>query len=107
MTPLELLRRFVQHVLPAGFQKIRHYGLYASTCVVGLLAQAPKLLAPTPPPPAASTPPPLTYVEHLRALTGRDVDRCPLCGGRLLRWPLLPQHSARSATARAPPDQAW
>jgi hypothetical protein len=108
LTPLELLRRFVQHVLPAGFQKVRHYGLYASACVVGLLAQAHALLAPTPTPPAAITPPPpLTYVEHLRALTGRDVDRCPRCGGRLLRWRLEPQRSARSATARAPPHQAW
>ena len=30
LTPVEFLRRFVQHVLPDGFHKIRHYGLYAS-----------------------------------------------------------------------------
>lgn len=29
VTPVEFLRRFVQHVLPDGFHKIRHYGLYA------------------------------------------------------------------------------
>ena len=30
LTPVEFLRRFVQHVLPDGFHKIRHHGLYAS-----------------------------------------------------------------------------
>jgi hypothetical protein len=30
VTPVEFLRRFVQHILPDGFHKIRHYGLYAS-----------------------------------------------------------------------------
>ena len=106
LAPVELIRRFVQHVLPPGFQKIRHYGLYASACVAGPLAKAHALLAPASRPSAPAAPPPLTYAEHLRALTGRDVDRCPRCGGRLLRWRLLPQRQTRSASSRAPPEQA-
>lgn len=44
LTAIEFLRRFVQHVLPTGFHKIRHYGLYAGAAdearrtAVGLLA---------------------------------------------------------------------
>ena len=105
LAPVELVRRFVQHVLPPGFQKLRHYGLYASACVAGPLAAAHALLTPAPRPPAPVAPPPLPYVEHLRALTGRDVDRCPRCGGRLVRWRLLPLRPTRSAASRAPPDQ--
>ena len=30
LTPVDFLKRLVQHVLPDGFHKIRHYGLYAS-----------------------------------------------------------------------------
>ena len=38
--PVEFLRRFVQHVLPPGFHKVRHGGLYASTRKGGRLDQA-------------------------------------------------------------------
>jgi hypothetical protein len=80
MPPLELLRRFVQHVLPIGFHKIRHYGLYACR---------PTTRSPTPIAP-------LSYQERLKQLTGRDVTRCPRCGGTLRPGPL--------PTARAPPE---
>lgn len=33
LTPFEFIRRFLLHVLPAGFRKIRHYGLYAPGAV--------------------------------------------------------------------------
>lgn len=81
------LARFVQHVLPRGFVKIRHYGLYAPGNVAGKLAKARLLLTPkqaTSQPSSART----SYAEQLRELTGRDVDRCPRCGGPLVRRPL-------------------
>jgi hypothetical protein len=84
MGPVELLRRFVQHVLPTGFHKIRHYGLYATAASA----------APLPHPEQAA----LTYQERLRQLTGRDVTRCPCCGGTLRSGPL--------PNARAPPEAA-
>jgi len=42
--PVEFLRRFLLHILPQGFHKVRHYGLYASTGDGGLLEQARAIL---------------------------------------------------------------
>ena len=33
---LEFIRRFLQHVLPAGFMKVRHYGFMSSNCTISL-----------------------------------------------------------------------
>ena len=78
ITPVEFLRRFVQHVLPDRFHKIRHYGLYAGAADGARLA-AHEFLAPaiahTEPAPAKTS----TWREQLRVLTGRDVERCPRC----------------------------
>lgn len=95
--PVEFLRRFLQHVLPDGFHKIRHYSLYAGTAVTDTLAAARALLAQTATP--RTTTPPTTWRERLRALTGRDVDRCRVCGGIVDHLP-LPTLDIRS---RAPP----
>ena len=48
---VEFLRRFALHVLPRGFNRIRHYGLLANRNKRSLLAQARTALA-TPTPPA-------------------------------------------------------
>ena len=94
---VELLRRFLLHILPDGFQKIRHYGLYAGAAVGSKLAVARKLLDANPveAPPRARrelTPEP-DWQDLLHELTGRDVRRCPNCGGLL----------ERRTVARAPP----
>jgi len=44
MDPMRFMRRFLQHVLPQGFHKVRHGGLYASTRKGGRLDQARALL---------------------------------------------------------------
>lgn len=85
--PVEFLRRFVQHVLPDGFHKIRHIGLYASP----RLNLARQQLGMAPPAPMPATP----WEQQLLELTGRDVRRCPLCLAPLRRGPL--------PAARAPP----
>jgi hypothetical protein len=92
--PVDFLRRFVEHVLPPGFKKIRHFGLYATshrdaleTARCQISARTPHLVAE-----------PSSSVEWLRALTGRDVTLCPGCGAELQRLPL------RAAVARAPPE---
>jgi len=41
---MRFMRRFLQHVLPQGFHKVRHGGLYASTRKGGRLDQARALL---------------------------------------------------------------
>jgi hypothetical protein len=93
--PVEFLWRFVQHVLPDGFHKIRHIGLYAAHTK---LAAARALLGMPPASPRTRRP---SYEQRLLELTGRDVRRCPICLTPLVALP-LPQPSARappSATA--------
>jgi hypothetical protein len=99
----EFLRRFVQHVLPKGFMKIRHYGLLSSRHREARLRQARRLLLPR------------------LALTGSSSEgiepaepaRCPACGSeRRARGELLPRSGAspfvgarpRDSTAASIPD---
>lgn len=90
VTPVEILRRFVQHVLPDGFHKIRHYGLYAGAAE-GARNTAQDLLAPK----ARATSAASTWSEQLRELTGRDVHHCPQCGNALEHLP-VPQRLGRA-----------
>ena len=103
LSPVEFLRRFLLHVLPSGFHKIRHYGLCASYHVAqGTIAKlGDKLHAQTEtsnttpvsavqqPPEQSAAPAPITTLECMLALTGIDVLRCPRCGrGRMAPVPL-------------------
>jgi hypothetical protein len=93
---VEFLRRFLLHVLPAGFVKIRHYGLLASANVDGRLEVARKLLDPCASPTADTAPrPEATCLDILLSLTGRDARVCPRCGTPLVRT-LIPLPNARS-----------
>ena len=92
--PHEFLRRFLQHVLPPGFVKLRHYGLLAPGNVNTRLITAREVLerslaAPVAPSVAAAIAvEECTWVELLRRLTGRDVTRCAKCGGAISSRPL-------------------
>ena len=81
----EFLRRFLMHVLPGGFTRIRHYGLYAGRNVNTKLEVARSLLEPeaetATPKPKDSRP----WWERFLDNTGIDVMCCPKCGGRLTR----------------------
>lgn len=90
---VEFLRRLLQHVLPKGFHKIRHYGLASASHVrLGLLEKAQSLLVPDAKcvlPNAAHGGAPQTWIECLLSLTGVDVMRCPCCeSGQMTRQPL-------------------
>lgn len=99
VTPVEFLRRFVQHVLPDGFHKIRHYGLYAGAAKEVRLA-AQEHLAPKPSATSSVTATASTWAEQLREVTGRDVHRCPQCGDA------IEHHPVPARIGRAPPLQA-
>jgi Putative transposase len=71
----EFLRRFLLHVVPDGFVRIRHFGLLANRRRAAALAQCRVLLA-HPPPPVA---PPEAVRDLLFRLTGVDIERCPVC----------------------------
>jgi hypothetical protein len=76
----EFLRRFLLHVVPRGFMRIRHFGLLANRSRRGILERCRDLLGH---PPSDDGPPESTGVLLTR-LTGMDLSRCPLCGeGRM------------------------
>ncbi len=97
VTPGEFLRRFLLHVLPKGFVKIRHHGLMSASHVPTRLVAAKRLLAHAPP--VADAPrAPRDFRELLLALTGLDLQRCPRCGvGTMIPHPPV-------AFAPVPPD---
>ncbi len=97
------LSRFVLHVLPHGFVKIRHYGLMAASNVNTKLVVARRLLAGVDPIPAPS--PPTDFRELLLALSGIDLRRCPRCGGTMTRHRLssLGEYSALRPLPAPPP----
>lgn len=107
---VEVLRRFLLHVLPKGFVRIRHYGLCASRNVNTKLVAARRLLEPDSPVEApqhaAPSPESASWWERFRDRTGIDVMVCLACGGRLVRRPALPAelHAPTCASpTRAPP----
>ena len=112
LSGVEFLRRFVDHVLPKGFTRIRHYGLLAPCHATTTLERARVLLTPMMTATTTATVAPgatrarsesasPTWVERLLALTGIDADRCSRCGtGRLVRWPL----DDRPTPSRSPWD---
>ena len=81
---VEFVRRFLMHVLPAGFVRVRHYGLLANGHRREKLARCRELLgtAATPADPAPAGPDPTTPPVHRAAVTPTRV--CPRCGaGRM------------------------
>jgi hypothetical protein len=109
LAPLEFMRRFLQHVLPRGFVKIRHFGLYAAgnvnfrlavarACILSLLCQ-PAQSPEQPAPPPAEQVATLDWRALFRKLTGIDLGICPDCGGRMTDGPRV----EASRAARAPP----
>jgi Putative transposase/Transposase zinc-binding domain len=89
LAPHEFIRRFLLHVLPRGFHRIRHYGLLAGSARKANIARARELLAVAPPPEAVALPEPL---DHLPP--------CPCCGGRMI----IIETFRRWSQPRAPPN---
>ena len=73
----EFIRRFLSHVLPKGFHRIRHYGLLANGNRAANVAKARELLA-VPPKPVTPEP------EDAETVDPCVLPRpCPCCGGRM------------------------
>lgn len=75
----EFMRRFLLHVLPSGFQRIRHYGFLANRHRAVKLARCRQLLA-VPLPIANPTDAALDYRDRYERLTGKSLRDCPNCG---------------------------
>ena len=87
----EFIRRFLSHVLPEGFQRIRYYGFLANRYREQKLARCRQLLhMPTPEPPASEVR--KGYRERYEELTSSSLWRCPVCHqGRMLIVQILPR----------------
>jgi hypothetical protein len=75
----EFIRRFLIHVLPKSFHRIRHYGLLANGQRAANIARARQLLA-MPAPAKLSTPTESAAPDEPRVLPRP----CPCCGGRMI-----------------------
>jgi hypothetical protein len=94
----EFIRRFLLHVLPKGFHRIRHYGLLASAGCKANIARARELIAaPIPqaaPPVAQASTDPDTAADHRPP--------CPCCGGTMI----IVEVFGRGGAPRGPPSTA-
>jgi hypothetical protein len=80
---LEFLRRFALHVLPRGFNRIRHYGLLANRNKSALLAAARVALCVPEPLRDGCAPEPIA--SFWQRVAGIDIERCTHCGLGTLR----------------------
>jgi hypothetical protein len=91
----EFIRRFLMHVLPAGFHRIRYYGLLASGRRAHNVARARELLTP-----------PIIHVDAIKAISANAADSqtemhsCPCCGGHMI----IIERFQRGATPRYRPN---
>lgn len=100
----EFIRRFLMHVLPAGFHRIRYYGLLASGKRAENIARARELLTL-----------PILPIEAIKAASTNEPQTpkhpCPCCGGRMIiietfargstprNWPIAPIIAIRIDTS--------
>jgi hypothetical protein len=93
LTAPEFIRRFLLHVLPGGFHRIRYYGWLAARQRRTMLARCRHLLGcAASMTPAVSSSPATDYRDRVEALTGLSLRRCPVCGrGQMIVvTPLVP-----------------
>jgi hypothetical protein len=96
LPPDEFIRRFLLHVLPKGFHRIRHYGLLASASCKANIARARKLMAA----PMAEVDPPAVHDTADPDATTDHRPPCPCCGGRMI----IVEVFARGSAPRGPPS---
>jgi hypothetical protein len=104
LEPAEFIRRFMLHVLPKGFHRIRHYGLLASTSSKAATIERARALI-------KQAEPPLVLASQLpraedqpAAAPHKPEHPCPSCGGRMLiidtfETGAIPRHRPRATFA--------
>jgi len=98
LAPDEFIRRFLLHVLPKGFHRIRHYGLLASATCKTNIARARELIAI----PVPVTNPPVEHddADPAASVAADHRPPCPCCGGRMV----IVETFERCGAPRAPPS---
>jgi len=80
LTAAEFIRRFLFHVLPSGFHRIRYYGFLGARHRRAKLARCRQLLGSSEPIPTPADPTsPPDYRDRMKALTGVSLRVCPAC----------------------------
>ncbi len=89
----EFIRRFLLHVLPSGFHRIRYYGFLGNRHRKKKLEHCRQLLGMAPPRESSSQPPTSEdYRDRYEKLTGRSLRECPVCHrGRMIAIKVLPE----------------
>ena len=93
LSTAEFIRRFLIHVLPQGFHRIRHYGLLASGTRADNITRARRLLD-------------VPAEQHEAGDDSRDVELshpCPCCGGRMVIIERFQRDSAPRSRPATPP----
>jgi hypothetical protein len=104
----DFVRRFLQHVLPRGFVRIRHYGLLSNRAQLSLERSRTVLAVPlTSRPHPSKGNPQEDWASAFERIFGTDPLLCPQCGqGRLVigaPFPARPHDPHETSPARAPP----
>jgi hypothetical protein len=94
MNAKQFIGRLLQHVLPSGFKRIRHYGLLAPAAKTARLALARQLLAM----PAANPQAHQDAQAFMRRVAAIEIMRCPHCTAG--RW-IAVEHRAANRAAPA------
>ena len=89
----QFIARFLVHVLPSGFMRIRHYGFLANRAKKNCLAQCRAQLETS----APEQNEPKTVADWMFELTGVDITRCPHCGAPLESEELATQNPPLTA----------
>ena len=97
LAPDEFIRRFLLHVLPKGFHRIRHYGLLASATCKANIARARELIAVPEPRRAAGE---RDDAAMTASAAADHRPPCPCCGGRMI----IVETFERGGAPRAPPS---
>jgi hypothetical protein len=95
MPGMQFIGRFLQHVLPLGFKRIRHYGLLAPAAKTARLQMARQLLDMPAANPAARE----DAQAFMRRVAAIEISRCPHCPSG--RWLVVEQRMANSVAIKA------
>ncbi|MFT3816823.1 MAG: transposase [Rubrivivax sp.] len=96
----QFIGRFMLHVLPAGFKRIRHYGLLAPAAKVQRLAAARHLLAMPQPGPVRQD----DARAFMRRVAAIEIETCSHCGRG--RWQVIDVVAAARSWLSGPADRA-
>src|SRR4029077_21276598 len=98
LAPNEFIKRFLLHVLPKGFHRIRHYGLLASaTCKANIVRPRELIAAPAP---LKETPVERDDADPVTSVAADHRPPCPCCGGGMF----VVEPFVRCGAPRAPPS---